>query len=414
MNLFVRAGRSDNLLVDELLAPATAGVPFGGRAVPMRGLVVDAPTADAQPALRQAAEGAGLPLIVDPLTHLFQDEQVADKGWATLDFADSHAFSAEYFLDESALATLVQKSIAFQLNRGATILVPPYFYAKSPDDPWFRVQLVANRTSAEYLKSEGINLPVAPIFVGSLKSFGARKYWDTGVDEFLRSLASLNVRYMPVALSSSRAKNGDTEDRIGSYLATVRHLSAAAPVIAWRQGQYGLAAVAAGAVGYQTGPGVDERCDFAQLSRTRRPKPPPPPDKKKELKMPRHIYLSRFGRSVSGRVAEVLINNGHLRGSLTCTDPACCPNGASSMTADWRQHAVRSRARELDELNKMPDAAWRLNHVARLAERAADVARSANEVLAKTEIKDRLPESSFRAVATVADAIRVQSDRRAG
>jgi hypothetical protein len=412
VNLFVRAGRSDNLVVDELLAPATAGVPFGGRSVPMRGLVIDAPTAVAQPALRQAAEGAGLPIIVDPLTHLFQDEQVPNKGWAALDYADAKAFSADHFFEETALGTLVQKSLAFQLEHGASILVPPYFYAKSPTDPWFRVQLAANRKAAEYLTGERINLPVAPIFVGSLKSFGAQRYWDTGVDEFLRSLADLNVRYVPVALSSSRALNGDTEDRLGAYLATVRHVGAAVPVIAWRQGQYGLAAVAAGAVGYQTGPGIDERCDFAQLSRARRPKPPP--KEKKELKMPRHIYLSRFGRSVSGRVAQALIDNGHLRGTLTCTEPTCCPNGASSMTTDWRQHAVRSRARELDELNRMPDASWRLNHVARLAERAADVARSANEILAKSDIKERVPESSFRALTTVADAIRVQSDRRAG
>jgi hypothetical protein len=145
VNLFVRAGRSDNLVVDELLAPATAGVAFGGRSVPMRGLVIDAPTAVAQPALRQAAEGAGLPLIVDPLTHLFQDEQVPNKGWAALDFADPHAFSPDHFFEDSALATLVQKSLAFQLEHGASILVPPYFYAKSPTDPWFRLQLTANR-----------------------------------------------------------------------------------------------------------------------------------------------------------------------------------------------------------------------------------------------------------------------------
>ncbi|MCV7074292.1 hypothetical protein H7H73_32520 [Mycobacterium rufum] len=152
-------------------------------------------------------------------------------------------------------------------------------------------------------------------------------------------------------------------------MATVRHLSTKAPVIAWRQGHYGLAAVAAGAIGYQTGMAVDERCDFAQHARVRRPQPP---DKKKDLKMPRHVYLSLFGRSVSGSVAESLINNGHLRGTLTCTDPACCTNGASSMSAEWRQHAVRARARELAELDDMPNAGWRLNHVARLAERAAD------------------------------------------
>lgn len=62
----------------------------------------------------------------------------------------------------------------------------------------------------------------------------------------------------------------------------------------------------------------------------------------------------------------------------------------------------------------MPDTAWRLNHIARQAERAADDARAANEVLAKAGIADRLPEASFRALTTVTDAMRDMSGRRAG
>jgi hypothetical protein len=412
MDLFVRAGRNDNRVIEELVAPATAGVPFGGRRVPMRALVVDAPTAAVQPALREAAEAAGLPLLIDPLTHLFQDEQAPASGWAALDFADPQAHTAQHFSDDSVLTTLVAQSLAFQLEHGASILVPPYFYAKSPEDPWFGVQIAANRRTADYLAAERINLPVAPVFAGNLRAFGSHRSWAAGVEEFLRSLTKLNVRYVPLALSSSRAPQGDTEDRLGAYLATVRHMGAVAPVIAWRQGQYGLAAVAAGAIGYQTGLGTDERCDLAEFTRARRPKPPPEPGKGPQ--MTKRIYLGRFGRSVSGRVAEALLSSGYLRGTLTCADSACCPDGVSSMTSDWRQHAVRSRARELDELRQMPDAAWRLNHVSRLAERAADDARAANEILAKTTVADRLPEASFRALTTVADALRNMSGRRAG
>jgi hypothetical protein len=88
MDLFVRAGRTDNRLVEELVAPATAGVAFGGRRVPMRALVLDAPTGVAQPALGEAAEAAGLPLLIDPLTHLFKDEQPPASGRAALEFAN--------------------------------------------------------------------------------------------------------------------------------------------------------------------------------------------------------------------------------------------------------------------------------------------------------------------------------------
>jgi hypothetical protein len=412
MDLLVRAGRSDNRVVEELTAPAVAGVPFGGRRVPLRALVIDAPTVIAQPALREAAEAAGLPLIIDPLTNLLQDEQKPDSGWAALEFADYRPHTAAHYSDDAALANLVQQTFAFQLNNGASVLVPPYFYAKSPSDPWFRVQLVANRKAAEFLAGERINLQVAPVLAANLRAFGAQRSWATGVDEFLRSLMKLNVRYVPVALSSSRPQHGDTEDRLGAYLATIRHMSASSSVIAWRQGQYGLAAVAAGAAGYQTGPGTDERCDLADFSRSRRPKPPPEPGK--GPRMSKRIYLGRFGRSVSGRAAESLLSGGYLRGTLTCADAGCCPDGVSSMKSDWRQHAIRARARELEELQRMPDAAWRLNHVARQAERAADDARAANEILAAANIPERLPEASFRSLTTVADAIRDVTDRRVG
>lgn len=409
MDLFVRAGRNDNLVIQELLAPAAAGLHLG-RHVPMRGLVIDAPTAAAVPAFRAAAQAAGLPLLIDPMTHLFQDEQDEDNPWAALDFAHPEPAKASDFAVGSVLDELIDRTVTFQLEHGASVVIPPYFHAKSPDDPWFRVQLVVLRRTGAYLKAEGINIPMAPIFAGSLQRFGNHVSWPDGVDQFLRQLDQLNVRYVPLAMSASRPPRGDTTDRLGTYLATVRHVTDAAPAIAWRQGQYGLAAAAVGAVGYQTGPGTDERCDLPAYSRTRRPTA-----KKGEFKMQRRIYFREFGRSVSSKVADALLSHGYLRGALTCDEPAtCCPDGASSMKSNWRQHALRSRARELDELRAMPDAAWRLNYIARQAERAAIDARAANEILGKAAVSERIPEESFRALTEVTDALRVSTSRRAG
>lgn len=180
--------------------------------------------------------------------------------------------------------------------------------------------------------------------------------------------------------------------------------------MAWRQGQYGAAAAAVGAVGYQAGPGIDERCDLPAYSRTRRPK-----DEKGEFRTQRRIYIREFGRSVSSKVADALLAHGYLRGALICNEPAtCCPDGASSMVSNWRQHALRTRARELDELRAMPNPAWRLNHIARQAERAAINARSANQVLDEVGISERIPEESFRALTEVTDALRAATSRRAG
>lgn len=414
MSLFVRAGRRDNRVVEELVAPATAGLHLGPQ-VPMRALLVDATTAVAMPGFRVTAEAAGLPMLIDPLTVLAQDEQEADHPWVRLRLASARPATPGDYGTATAIDALIHRTISFQLEHGASVIIPPYFHAKSPGDPWFHVQLTTLTRTAAYLHAEGIDLPVAPIFAGSLQRFGPQASWASGVDQFVRRLDRLNVRYLPLALSASRSPKGDTPDRLGNYLATVRHVARTMPTIAWRQGQYGLAAVAVGAVGYQTGPGNDERCDFPQFSRSRRPQRKPEDGNSSGFGMQKRVYFSQFGRSLSGRAAEVLLSHNLLRGTLTCKESAtCCPDGATSMMDDWRQHALRTRGRQLDQLKAMPDVTWRLNAVARDAEHASADARAANQVLEASGLPDRVPSASFRALADVADALRAEVSRQAG
>lgn len=400
MELFVRAGRRDNLVIEELVAPASVPL-FGIRQVPFRGLVVDAHVAAAQPDLRAAAEAAGLPLMVDPLTSLLQDFQAADDPWAGLPFAQPEKLEPDDLKPGALLDELIDRTVRFQIEQGASVVIPPYFHAAEPSDPWFAIQLACNRRAAVYLEAEGITLPVAPIFAVSLRRFGTNSSQPAGVDAFVRSIRGMNVRHVGIALSASRSQSGDTEDRLSAYLSTVAHVAAQHPVMAWRQGQYGLAALAAGATGYQAGPGVDERCDLPQLARRRRPT-----DQQAGFGAPRQVFIPLFGRSVPGPAAAVMLADRHLRGSLVCHDPACCPDGASSMIDSWRQHALRARARQIEEVSAMPGIAWRLNHIAGLAARAATVARTANEVLEHAGLRDRVPERSFRSLAVVAEDLR--------
>ncbi len=409
MDLFVRAGRRDNLLIEELAAPASAGVQLGRR-VPFRGIVVDAPTAVTQPDLREAAEAAGLPFVVDPLTPLLQDVQAPDNSWSSLPFAQAEAMDVSELASGAMQDELIDRAVRFQIDHGASVITPPYFYAKDPTDPWFAVQISSNRRTAAYLAHENITLPVAPVLAASVRRFGVQSAWPAGVDEFLGSIQDMNLRHIGLALSASRAQNGDTEDRLSAYLGTVAHLAAEAPVMAWRQGQYGLAAVAAGAIGYQTGPGTDERCDLPNFARTRRPKPEGAPS---GFGTTRFIYTALFGRSFPEKAAAAMLENRHLKASLVCIDSSCCPSGVSSMVDDWRQHALRARGRQLDELRAMPNASWRLNAIATQADRAATAARTANEVLGAAGNHERVPERSFRSLATVSEAMRRNATHRA-
>ena len=80
------------------------------------------------------------------------------------------------------------------------------------------------------------------------------------------------------------------------------------------------------------------------------------------------------------------------------------------MMADWREHAVRARSRDLQELQAMPPSVtWRLNSVARSAERSVTNAHLANEVLRDAGMAARLPEATFGGLVRVADELRAQS-----
>lgn len=408
MDFLVRASHADNRLIEELATPATTGLVLP-RSVPLDGIVVDATTAHAKPAFRDVAQAAGIPFLVDPLTHLLLDVQSKDDSWASLSFAHPEAANLGTYKDGRVLDELIDRTLRFQLEHGATHLIPPYIHTKSPDDPWFEVQLAILQRTGAYLCAEGIDVPVVPVFAGSLQRFGPRAHWGKGVDLVLSRLDRINVRFVALALSVSRSPKGDGPERIANYLATVRHVATAHHTIAWKQGAYGLAAVAAGAAGYQAGPGTDETCDLPSAGRSRRPRA-----RIGEFGRPKRIYLSRFGRSVSARAADALLGHPSTRGGIICKDTTCCQDGASSMVMSWRQHALRSRVRELRELRSMPDSAWRLNQVARQAARAATDARMANEVLRAAGLSERIPERSYRTLSEVVDAIRSEAARRAG
>ena len=95
----------------------------------------------------------------------------------------------------------------------------------------------------------------------------------------------------------------------------------------------------------------------------------------------------------------------NLRGGLVCPE-TCCPDGATSMLNNRREHAIRARAREVQELAKMPAAAWRLNKVASDGERSIATARLATDLLRREAIKTTVPDHTFRALSRVADELR--------
>lgn len=121
------------------------------------------------------------------------------------------------------------------------------------------------------------------------------------------------------------------------------------------------------------------------------------------------IYMTAFGRSVPPKVARVLLDDRRPRGRLICDSVCCCPHGADSMLASkGRRHAVRARSRGLEELAEIPNAAWRLNHIAKQAASAYVTATKANEALSTTELPNRIRTDGYAALEQVTDFLRTR------
>src|SRR5665213_387934 len=184
--LMIRAAMNDHLVVSDLLTPTTAAS-LGQRRPSIDRLVADAHVAEARPALADFAQGAGIPYLIDPNTPLLQTQVAVGDKWAQLPFARADAMPPAD-IDTARLAAEV---VEFQLDKGATVVIPAYFYASAPTDPWFILSLRLIDDTAEYLRDNNVRLPVMPILCAQLQSFGNSLLWATGLDRFLERTKSV-------------------------------------------------------------------------------------------------------------------------------------------------------------------------------------------------------------------------------
>lgn len=401
--LLIRPGPNDHEVIQDLLAPGGAAV-FLPRTRPLIDrLVVDAHVADARQEFADAATAAGVPVLVDPLTPFWQGELRERDKWALLPFGRSDKLDPMDLSNPFVKETLVSQVVDFQIGHGATAIIPPYPYVTSPADPFFDLALDFLRITARYMRQSGLALPVLPVLCAQLKGFGTEKTWVTGIDRFANAALDLGPEAIGVCMSPAGAGNDSYNKVLGLFRATRRVKQTGARVIAWRQGVYGPGLVAAGLDGYETGVGTRELCNVSSSIASR--KPPKPGQKRGGGGVP-GIYLEPLRRSVSSRVGETLLGHRSMRPKVMCDDERCCPNGAASTLDQRRQHAVRTRARELAALEGQPHSSWRLHQIAKDARAAADLAVQANEVLRDAGIPEKIGTSGYDSLARVAEFLR--------
>lgn len=397
--LLIRPGENDHEVIGDLLTPAAGAILLPGARPLIDRLVLDAHVAAARPEFAETAREVGLPVLIDPLTLFWQGVLREKDKWSKLPFGDARKLSPEELSNPFRREQLVAATVDFQIDNGATAIIPAYTYASSPGDPFFQISLDFLRATSRYMGRNGIALPIIPIFCAQLQSFGPEKSWREGIDRFASVALDLGPEAIGVCLSPAGNLKDDSYNKVFRLFAATRRLKKTGTrIFAWRQGIYGPGLVAAGIDGYETGIGTREQ---AQLARAIGSRKPPKPGKKSGGGGGPGIYLEPLRRSVSSKVGETLLGDRSMRPKVMCDDERCCPNGAGSTLDQRRHHAVRSRSRELAAIESQPQMTWRLHQIQKDARAAADLAVQANEVLKQAKIKERIGTPGYEALAGV-------------
>lgn len=402
--LLIRPALNDHAAVADLLAPGGTAVMIGKHRPVISRLVVEAPIAARRPQFAEAAAGAGIPFLVDPLTPLLQGQTRDDDPWATLPFGRAGNVEAAHFASSVEQERFVDNVIRFEVEHGATAVIPPYPYVSGPDDPWFPLALSFIRLTRRRLDAVGVALPIVAIFCGQLMKFGADRAWGGGLDRFAGVAADAGANALALCLSPA-GSGKDSYHKVWRLFNAMEHVKALAglSVFAWRQGVFGPALVAAGLDGYDTGIGLSEQSNVRSNIAARRP---PKPGEKPGRGGTAGIYFEPLGRSLNPRVAKRLLDDAAMKAKLMCTDERCCPNGVTSTLAHSREHAVRSRARELAILAALPARSWRLNHIVTKTEAAVTLANQANQLLAEGNETLRIHTKGLEALSRVSEELR--------
>jgi hypothetical protein len=386
--LLIRPSLNDHQVIADLLAPPPMPTIRRPR-LPIAQLVVDAHIAVQRPTLAESANEAGIPFLVDPMTMLLQSDVDPTSSWAKLPFATARPLS----VDEMDVEAVVEKVVQFQVEQGATRVIAPYLYASEPTDPAFAMSIRLLAATAHYVRDNDVPLPVVAVLCGQLRKFAGGQALDIGVGRFVDAAEAHDVQTVGLCFSPVGAPGDSYSKLVGLFRVATRATSAPMPIVAWRQGIYGPALVAAGLAGYETGIGIGEQTNIARQLANRRAR-----HKSKRTGSGPGIYLDQLGRSVPKPAAELLLSVNEMRLKLMCDDEGCCPNVTDTLN-NGRPHAVRSRARQLADLAEQPHRRWRLHSVARQADAAATLAKQANRVLDAAGIKQKIGTKNLEALA---------------
>ena len=403
--LLIRPSLNDHEVISELLAPdASATLLPGDRRTPIDRVVADAHVALKRPQLARAAASAGVPYMVDPLTHFWQTDLRDNDALAALPYGSTAARPPEDFVDPLKREALIASVIEFELQHGATLIISPYLYARTPGEERFQRTLELMEATRRRMQRLGLRLPLFVILTAGHQGFSPLSTWNVGIERFARK--ALEVEAAGIGVSFSPTTPKDSYGKVHAMFSAIAHIKQVSglPVYAWRAGIYGAGLTAAGMDGYETGIATSEACDVMRSLTSRRPRG----EKKKWGGNPPGIFIDVLGRSVPAQVGKLLLSS-QLKAHVVCDDERCCSDGAASTIKRPRQHAVRMRSRQLRAQDALPHVSWRLHQLAKDTTAGSTLVLQANQILEATDMKERLSSAGLDALSRVARHLLNQS-----
>lgn len=343
-----RVSRSAGRVLEEALAPST----LFDQGIQLRGCIVEATYAAADPPiLRRLADGS-VPSLVEPQTLRFTGGAFLDtQTFSDLPYCPEARITAQN-VEEVDASAFSREVLEFEQAKGCAAFISPAWPLYDRDsESWISANQRLLHATCE-ANGNG-DIEARPLLAQVAPGRGATDDPDALI-EGLMDLPVDGVYVQPLVLNSMK----DSVEKLLRYVRLLESFEEAGlPVVASRVGAFGVVLTALGISAFDSGLGIAEASNLASLNR----KKTESERSKKGPKGSRRIYLSPLRMTLPVRQAELILNNPGLAGRFGC-DLGCCRfQGLDELPERARQHFLWTRSEEVRTIRELETRSMKLD-----------------------------------------------------
>ncbi len=292
---------------------------------------------------------SGLAFATDPATNRLSYSSFSKtKGILDLPYSSGSAVRPTAPDDFSSLTQVqdfVKKVLDYQATNGVNELCAPFFYAKTPNDPWYEINIKLLRESIAYRNGNYGQLPLWAGICMNVDGWYDKKEKDRILNDYSRIDADGYMVYGdPVGKSSNLTQLYHYTD----LLLTLQEASKA-PVVASRVNGVGLILIAFGLNGISAGAASLDSFREEILS-----------DKSEGYTNDPRYYIPELLSMISlpkGTDTKIkAIQGTSIASQLKCDCKFCASiNSGTVVHSDVKKHYLYRRAKELEEITNLDD-----------------------------------------------------------